>query len=155
MDISVIYQKISLVLLGLTTWEIIVQLPFDWSIISRKVRCSFFYLVKQNNLMSAHAPPDISNVAMKQREAHWPVFFYFLCKYSLWSAVISANVATNVTTKVNCQGLVCASSFIGFFSHSETTRSTRSFNLQSPLPHLPDQHYSCYALLQSGIVLVS
>jgi hypothetical protein len=33
--------------LGVSTWEIIVQLPFDWSIISRKVCFCTFSLVKQ------------------------------------------------------------------------------------------------------------
>ena len=36
-----IFMKLNLALLGAFTWEIFVQLPFDWSIISRKVRLSF------------------------------------------------------------------------------------------------------------------
>ena len=38
-----------LVELGLYTWEIIVQLPFDWSIVSRKVRAlSSILFIKLN-----------------------------------------------------------------------------------------------------------
>jgi len=68
-----IFQKLAMVMLGLSTWEIIIQLPFDWSIVSRK------------------------------RKARWPVFFYFYCKYSIWATVIGVVIATNVTTKINCQ----------------------------------------------------
>jgi hypothetical protein len=32
-----IFQKLCLVMLGLSSWEIITQLAFDWSVISRKV----------------------------------------------------------------------------------------------------------------------
>lgn len=38
----VIQQKLCLVLLGLVTWEVVVQLPFDWSIISGEVRFGAF-----------------------------------------------------------------------------------------------------------------
>ena len=45
-----------LVELGLYTWEIIVQLPFDWSIISRKVQwaLSFILFVKLNPFDDPH-----------------------------------------------------------------------------------------------------
>ena len=33
-----ILKKLSFVQLGLVTWEVVVRLPFDWSIISSKVR---------------------------------------------------------------------------------------------------------------------
>ena len=39
-------------MLGLYTWEIIIQLPFDWSVISCRVRFNSFVFVKQNNLIS-------------------------------------------------------------------------------------------------------
>ena len=45
-----------------------------------------------------------------QREVHWPSFFYFHCKYSLWLALIGGVTVTSVTTEINCQALVC-----GFF----------------------------------------
>jgi hypothetical protein len=36
-----IFAKLLLVLLGVITWEVLSQLSFDWSIISRKVRPSY------------------------------------------------------------------------------------------------------------------
>jgi len=78
-----VLQKLSLVMLGLCSWEIIVLLPFDWSFITRK------------------------------REARWPSFFYFYCRYSLWIAVIGINTAINVRTKVNCQALYTSTQFAG------------------------------------------
>jgi len=68
-------MKLGLTLLGAFTWEIVVQLPFDWSIISRK------------------------------REAHWPSLFFFWSKYSLWLAIICSVIEENVTTEVNCHAL--------------------------------------------------
>lgn len=44
-----VFQKLLLVMLGLYTWEIIVQLPFDWSIISRKVRFGSLFLSPSYN----------------------------------------------------------------------------------------------------------
>ena len=49
---------------------------------------------------------------MQQRDAHWPAFFYFYCKYSVWLAVVGVNISLNVTTKVNCQSLVRTLSLI-------------------------------------------
>jgi len=72
---SVIQQKLCLVLLGLVTWEVVVQLPFDWSIISG------------------------------ERKARWPSVFYIYCRYSLLLALITANIIVNAATKVNCQVL--------------------------------------------------
>ncbi|KAF8302625.1 hypothetical protein DL93DRAFT_465819 [Clavulina sp. PMI_390] len=77
------FQKLCLTLLGVSTWEIVTQLPFDWSIFSGK------------------------------RDGHWPAFFYFYCKYALWFAVIGVNIALNVTTEVNCQALYAFNQFAG------------------------------------------
>ncbi|KAF8302623.1 hypothetical protein DL93DRAFT_2102570 [Clavulina sp. PMI_390] len=77
------FQKLCLTLLGVGTWEIVTQLPFDWSIISGK------------------------------REGHWPAFFYFYCKYALFFALIGVNIALNVTTEVNCQALYAFNQFAG------------------------------------------
>ena len=40
--ITEILTKLLLVELGWYTWEIIVQLPFDWSVVSRKVHLALF-----------------------------------------------------------------------------------------------------------------
>ena len=47
-----IFQKLVLAMLGLSTWEIITQLPFDWSIISGKVRL----------VLSSYSPCQINNL---------------------------------------------------------------------------------------------
>ena len=41
-----------------------------------------------------------------KREAHWPLFLYFYCKYLPWFSLISGNAIAHVPTKVNCQALV-------------------------------------------------
>jgi len=53
--VVVILKKLGFVQLGLVTWEVVVRLPFDWSIISSKVRyCRpFLYHI---NLRTAHTP---------------------------------------------------------------------------------------------------
>jgi len=80
----VVFEEICLAALGLYTWEVIIHLPFDWSIISRK------------------------------REVHWPAFLYLYCKYSLFFGTIGITIANNVTTKVNCQALYVFIQFTGF-----------------------------------------
>ena len=50
----------------------------------------------------------ISLLPLEQREAHWPSFFYFYCKYSLWIGILCVNLATNLTARINCQALVRA-----------------------------------------------
>ncbi|KAF8332752.1 uncharacterized protein EI90DRAFT_2917914 [Cantharellus anzutake] len=78
-----IFQKFCLALLGVSTWEVFAQLPFDYSMVTG------------------------------QRKARWPLIIYLYCKYSLWFAVIGVNVALNVTSKVDCQSLYVFNQFAG------------------------------------------
>jgi len=112
-----IFRKLCLVILGLSTWEIINQLPFDWSIVSRKV-CLVFMLslveqkTKSLTSISMYTVTMHGVAGMQQRDAYWPAFFYFYCKYSVWLAVVGVNIFLNVTSEVNCQRLVRTLSFI-------------------------------------------
>jgi len=123
-----IFQKLIMVMLGWSTWEIIIQLPFDWSIISRKVRLvlSFYSLRQTHNLTANMHPLSIHwrgwgfTIGVQQRKARWPVFFYFYCKYAIWVTVIGIVIATNATTKINCQAIVRALHI--YLSHPQTDK---------------------------------
>jgi len=70
-------------LLGVTTWEILVQLPFDYLMITGR------------------------------RKTRWTFGLYLWCKYSLWFDIIGINIALNVTSRVNCQALDVFNEFAG------------------------------------------
>ncbi|KIJ56513.1 hypothetical protein M422DRAFT_773308 [Sphaerobolus stellatus SS14] len=80
---TIIFSNIIHFCTGVLTWELVISLPFDWSILSGK------------------------------RNFRWPMTFYFACRYSMFFALIGLLVALNTTTELNCQALYTFNQFTG------------------------------------------
>jgi len=80
---SEVFVKTLMFFLGLYIWEVFSTIGFDWSVISR------------------------------QKEFKWPMGFYFWGKWSLLLSIIGINVASNITSEVNCQALYTFNQFAG------------------------------------------
>ncbi|KDQ09989.1 hypothetical protein BOTBODRAFT_503327 [Botryobasidium botryosum FD-172 SS1] len=80
---SQVFVKTLIFFLGLYMWEVFFTIGFDWQVITRK------------------------------KEFKWPMGFYFWCKYSLLLSIIGVNVASNITSEVNCQALYTFNQFAG------------------------------------------
>ncbi|KDQ09991.1 hypothetical protein BOTBODRAFT_36610 [Botryobasidium botryosum FD-172 SS1] len=78
-----VFVKILILLLGLYTWEVLGSLRFEWQVISGKKKFT------------------------------WLMVVYFLCKYSLLMCLIVVNIATGVSTEVNCGALYTFSQIAG------------------------------------------
>jgi len=78
-----VFVKTLIFFLGLYIWEVFGTVGFDWAVITRK------------------------------KEFKWPMGFYFWGKYSLLLSIIGVNVASNITSEVNCQALYTFNQFAG------------------------------------------
>ncbi|KAG9032012.1 hypothetical protein FS837_002841 [Tulasnella sp. UAMH 9824] len=83
---SQIFTKILIAVLGFYSWEVIVNLWYDWQIISRK------------------------------RPFKWPMIVYWVCKYTMFWANIGLTISSNDTAKLNCQSLYLFNQFMGNFA---------------------------------------
>lgn len=83
---SGIFTKILIAVLGFYTWEVIVNLWYDWQVITRK------------------------------RPFKWPMVAYWVCKYSMFWANIGLTISSNDTGFVNCQSLYLFNQFMGNFA---------------------------------------
>ncbi|KAF6762761.1 hypothetical protein DFP72DRAFT_876875 [Ephemerocybe angulata] len=77
------FQKIIFAFFGLYVWELFVTSDFEWSLLTRR------------------------------RAFHWPLVFFFLCRYCMFFAFIGLIISLNVTTLINCQALFTFNSWTG------------------------------------------
>jgi len=78
-----IFSHIIHIFYGIYSWELLINLPFDFSIWSGK------------------------------RQFRWPMIVYFLCRYAIFIAVLGVILALDVTTYLNCQALYTFNQFFG------------------------------------------
>lgn len=80
---AVIFSNVIHFCTGVVMWELGVNLPFDWSVISGRKRF------------------------------RWPMIFYFSCRYLMFFALVGVLIALNVTSEINCQALYSFNQFAG------------------------------------------
>ncbi|KAG9004461.1 hypothetical protein FRB94_002332 [Tulasnella sp. JGI-2019a] len=125
-----IFNKTILVMTGLYAWEVIVTLPYDWSIITGK------------------------------RKFKYPMAFYFLCRYSLLLSCIGINVALNTTKELNCQSLYVFNQLVGntAVATASTLLMLRTIAIWSRNPYivypLTALSLGQWAILLHGIIIV-
>jgi len=127
---AVIFVKFCHVISGVYLWEWLISLNFDWDYLTGK------------------------------KKFRWPLFFYFLCRYSQLLAIIGLLVAFNNTTKeINCQAFYGFNAAMGNISIGAATINLslrtmavwgRKWYIVVPLTVLILGHWS---LLLHGILL--
>ncbi|KEP52193.1 putative transmembrane protein [Rhizoctonia solani 123E] len=80
---AAVFAQILWVLLGIIGWEFITTLDFEYRTIK------------------------------KWREFKWPMAFYFMCRYSIFIALVVLNVINNTKTEINCQAMYTLAQFLG------------------------------------------
>ncbi|KAG8897482.1 hypothetical protein FRB99_008123 [Tulasnella sp. 403] len=83
---SQIFTKILIGVLGFYSWEVVVNLWYDWEILTRK------------------------------RAFKWPMVIYWVCKYSMFWANIGLTISSNDSGHVECQSLYTFNQFMGNFA---------------------------------------
>ncbi|KAG8880724.1 hypothetical protein FRB98_004765 [Tulasnella sp. 332] len=131
MQDAAIFEKIILVMTGLYIWEIMVTLPYDWSIITGK------------------------------RKFKYPMAFYFLCRYSLLLSCIGINIALNTSKALNCQALYVFNELVGntAVATASTLLMLRTVAIWSRSPYilypLVVLSLGQWAILLHGVIIVN
>ncbi|TFK27079.1 hypothetical protein FA15DRAFT_666815 [Coprinopsis marcescibilis] len=77
------FQKIIFAFFGLYVWELFMTSDFEWSLLSRK------------------------------RRFHWPLVFFFLCRYCMLTAFVGLIVSLSASSPINCMAIYTFNSWTG------------------------------------------
>lgn len=77
------FQKIIFAFFGLYVWELFMTFDFEWSLLTRK------------------------------RRFHWPLIFFFLCRYCMLFAFVGLLISISALTPINCRALYTFNSWTG------------------------------------------